>query len=238
MPNYSSSSVSTVDWAMGFDANDSLFNSDSSPSVYTTTGSHTVKKRNLLENLAMPSESISFTPSPPPIDDFLTLVNSKKRAYTNSSLSSISSDAGSYLPHQTPSPQLDHTHYKYGSIRARPLFNFKYNDASIWTHSSSNSVHSLLNNSSFDTNVVNKFFVKETKPRTDTMGQRSRCSSTSTTSSTTSVRPFQLLDKSSQITYDVTMRHLSQLLAKSSGKSATIDDVLHGIDTGNVNIEW
>ena len=237
MPNYSSSSVATVDWAMGFDANDSLFNSESSPSVYTT-GSQTVKKRNLLENLAIPSDSISPTPSPPPFQDFITLVNTKKRAYTNSSLSSISSDGGSYLPHQTPSPQLDHTHYKYGTIRARPLFNFKYNDASIWTQSSSNSVHSLLNNSSFDTNVVNKFFVKETKPSTDTVAQRSRCSSTSTTSSTTSVRPFQLLDKSSQITYDVTMRHLSQLLAKGSGKSATIDDVLHGIDTGNVNIEW
>jgi hypothetical protein len=35
------------------------------------------------------------------------------------------------------------------------------------------------------------------------------------------------------------MRHLLQLLAKhNSNKNATIDDVLHGIDTGNIHSEW
>jgi hypothetical protein len=34
------------------------------------------------------------------------------------------------------------------------------------------------------------------------------------------------------------MRHLLQLLAKNKEKNATIDDVLHGIDTGNINSEW
>jgi hypothetical protein len=139
----------------------------------------------------------------------------------------MSSDSSYYLPHQTPSPLLDHTNYQYSKIRARPLYNFKYNEASIWTQSSSNSPSPLSNNFQIDVNVVNKFFAKENKQMNN---QRSRRSSITTTIT----RPFQILDKSSQITYDVTMRHLLQLL----GKNATIDDVIYGIDTGNINNEW
>jgi hypothetical protein len=193
-----------------------------------------VKKRNLLENLHISPNNLSPTPTPPPFQDFITLVNTKKRTHTSLSISSNSSDGSFYLPHQTPSPLLDHTNYKYAKIRARPLYNFKYNEASIWTQPSSNSTNSLLNNLPFDVNVVNKFFAKEAKQNNNNE-QRPRNSSMTTTVTT---RPFQILDKSLQITYDVTMRHLLQLLAKNKEKNATIDDVLHGIDTGNINSEW
>jgi len=193
-----------------------------------------VKKRNLLENLHISPNNLSPTPTPPPFQDFITLVNTKKRAHTSLSISSNSSDGSFYLPHQTPSPLLDHTNYKYAKIRARPLYNFKYNEASIWTQPSSNSTNSLLNNLPFDVNVVNKFFAKEAKQNNNNNEQRPRNSSMTTTVT----RPFQILDKSLQITYDVTMRHLLQLLAKNNEKNATIDDVLHGIDTGNINSEW
>ncbi|CAF0725853.1 unnamed protein product [Adineta steineri] len=221
MPNYSSSSVNVVDWAMGFD------------------GSRIVKQRNLLENLPASTNNNSSTPAPPSFQDFIALLNTKKRTHTSLSTSSnSSSDNSFYLPHQTPSPLLDHTNYKYAKIRARPLYNFKYNEASIWTQSSANSTNSLLSNLSFDVNVVNKFFAKETKENKliNNHEQHSRNSS----NVTTMTRPFQLLDKSLQITYDVAMRHLLQLLAKNNNKNknATIDDVLHGIDTGNINSEW
>ncbi len=193
-----------------------------------------MKKRNLLENLHISPNNLSPTPTPPPFQDFITLVNTKKRTHTSLSISSNSSDGSFYLPHQTPSPLLDHTNYKYAKIRARPLYNFKYNEASIWTQPSSNSTNSLLNNLPFDVNVVNKFFAKEAKQNNNNE-QRPRNSSMTTTVTT---RPFQILDKSLQITYDVTMRHLLQLLAKNKEKNATIDDVLHGIDTGNINSEW
>jgi len=177
-----------------------------------------------LDNLQTVSDNISSTPTPPPFQDF---INTKKR--THASLSNSSNGSFSLL-HQTPSPLLDHTNYKYGKIRARPLYNFKYTEASIWTQSSTNSKNSLINNFLFDVNIVNKFFAKENK-QINSNEQRSR-------SSTTITRPFQILDKSSQITYDVTMRHLLQLLAKHNSKNATIDDVLHGIDTGNIDHEW
>ncbi|CAF0726667.1 unnamed protein product [Adineta ricciae] len=204
MPNYSSSSVNTVDWAMGYE------------------GSCTVKQRNLLEGL-----HVSSTPIPPPFQDFISLVHTKKRTHTSLSLSSNSSDGSCYLPHQTPSPLLDHTNYKYAKIRARPLYNFNYNESSIWTHSSTSTMDTLSNTLPFDMDVVNKFFVKENK-----IIQQSPRTSFSTTSMT---RSFQILDKSSQITYDVTMRHLIQLLSKTH---STIDDVLRGIDTGDINSEW
>ncbi|UJR33610.1 hypothetical protein I4U23_021046 [Adineta vaga] len=208
MPNYSSSSVTTVDWAMGYE------------------GCRTVKQRNLLENLQVPS-----TPTPPPFQDFITLTNTKKRTHASLSISSNSSDGSFYLPHQTPSPLLDHTNHQYAKIRARPLYNFKYNEASIWTQSSIETTDTSLNTLSFDMDVVNKFFIKETKTNHHLNEQRSRTSSM-TTSMT---RPFQIIDKSFQITYDVTMRHLLQLLTKDN---ATIDDVLYGIDTGNIQSEW
>ena len=194
-----------------------------------------MKKRNLLENLHDASETKSPTPTPPPFQDFITLVNTKKRAHTSSSLSSISSDGSLQLPHQTPSPSLDHSNYKYTKIRARPLYNFKYNEATIWTQSSANSISSLLCNTSFDTNVVNKFFAKESPPKTDSPQPRSRSSSTASSIMT---RAYQLLDKSSQITYDVTMRHLLQLLVKDCGPNANLDDVLQGIESGTINSEW
>jgi hypothetical protein len=195
-----------------------------------------VKKRNLLENLQVLPDNISPTPTPPPFQDYITLVNTTKRTHTSLSISSNSSDGSIYLPHQTPSPLLDHTNYKYAKIRARPLYNFKYNEASIWTQSSSNSTNSLLNNLPFNINVVNKLFGQETKQTNDIHHeQRLRNSSITTTTST---RPFQILDKSLQISCDVTMRHLLQLLAKTNGKNANIDDVIRGIDTGTVNTEW
>ncbi len=207
----------------------------SSDHIYLfSLGCHSVKKRNLLENLHISPNNLSPTPTPPPFQDFITLVNTKKRAHTSLSISSNSSDGSFYLPHQTPSPLLDHTNYKYAKIRARPLYNFKYNEASIWTQPSSNSTNSLLNNLPFDVNVVNKFFAKEAKQNNNNNEQRPRNSSMTKTVT----RPFQILDKSLQITYDVTMRHLLQLLAKNNEKNATIDDVLHGIDTGNINSEW
>jgi len=228
MPNYSSSSVNAVDWAMGVDGKiDFLILNYIN--LFISLGCHSVKKRNLLDNLQIPSNNISPTPTPPPFQDFITLVNTKKRPHASLSVSSNSSDSSFSLPHQTPSPLLDHTNYKYSKIRARPLYNFKYTEASIWTQSSTNSKNSLINNLLFDVNVVNKFFAKETKPINNNE-QRSRTSSISTIIT----RPFQILEKSSQITYDVTMRHLLQLL----GKNATIDDVLHGIDTGNIDSEW
>jgi hypothetical protein len=195
-----------------------------------SSGCHSVKSRNLLENLQFSPDNLPSTPPPPPFQDFITLVNTKKRTHTSLS---ISSDGSFYLPHQTPSPLLDHTNHQYTKIRARPLYNFKYNEASIWTQSSSNATSPLLNNLQFDVNVVHKFFAKETKQINKTE-QRSRSSSMTTTIT----RPFQILDKSSKITYDVTMRHLLQLLAKNENKKATIDDVLSGIETGNINNEW
>jgi hypothetical protein len=206
-------------------------------SIYSfSLGCHSVKKRNLLENLQIPSENLSPTPTPPPFQDFITLVNTNKRAHTSLSISSNSSDGSFYLPHQTPSPLLDHTNNQYAKIRARPLYNFKYNEASIWTQPSSNSPTSLLNNLSFDVNVVNKFFAKETK-QNNKININEQCPRSSSMT-TTVTRSFQILDKSLQITYDVTMRHLLQLLAKKNGQNATIDDVLRGIDTGNINSEW
>lgn len=187
-------------------------------SLLYLSGSCTVKQRNLLQGL-----QVSSTPTPPPFQDFISLVNTKKRTHTSLSLSSNSSDGSCYLPQQTPSPLLDHTNYKYAKIRARPLYNFNYNESSIWTHSSTTMDHSLP----FDMDVVNKFFVKENK----IIPQSPRTSLTTSSMS----RPFQILDKSSQITYDVTMRHLIQLLSKTH---STIDDVLRGIDTGNINSEW
>jgi hypothetical protein len=225
MPNYSSSSVNAVDWAMGVDGKiDFLILNYIN--LFISLGCHSVKKRNLLDNLQISSNNISPTPIPPPFQDFITLVNTKKRTHASLSVSSNSSDGSCSLPHQTPSPLLDHTNYKYSKIRARPLYNFKYTEASIWTQSPTNSV---TNNLLFDVNVVNKFFAKETK-QINNDEQRLRTSSISTTIT----RPFQILEKSSQITYDVTMRHLLQLL----GKNATIDDVIHGIDTGNIDSEW
>lgn len=94
-----------------------------------------------------------------------------------------------------------------------------------------------MNSLPFDVNIVNKFFAQETKQinnNNNNNGQRSRSSSITTIMT----RPFQILDKSSQITYDVTMRHLLQLLTKSNGKNGTIDDVLHDIDTGDIDSEW
>jgi len=224
MPNYSSSSVNAVDWAMGVDGK-IYFSISNIICIYSfSSGCHSVKKRNLLNNL-----QVSPTPTPPPFQDFITLVNTKKRTHVSLSISSNSSDSSFSLPHQTPSPLLDHTNYKYAKIRARPLYNFKYTEASIWTQSSTNSTNSLINNLLVNVNVVKKFFAKETK-QINNNEQRSRTSSISTTIT----RPFQILDKSSQITYDVTMRHLLQLLPKNK----TIDDVLHGIDTGNIDSEW
>jgi hypothetical protein len=193
---------------------------------FVFSGCHAIKKRNLLDNLQILPENISPTPTPPPFQDFITLINTKKRPHTSLSISSNSSDGSCSLPHQTPSPLLDHTNNKYAKIRARPLYNFKYTNTSIWTQSSTNSLF-------IDTNIVNKFFAKENKQinHNKINEQRSRSSSISTTVT----RPFQILDKSSQITYDVTMRHLLQLLAKTN---STIDDVLHGIDTGSINSEW
>lgn len=225
MPNYSSSSVNTVDWAMGVDGSIFVFSLISCISVLFS-GCHSVKKRNLLGDLQIFPDNLSPTPTPPPYQDFISLVNTKKRTHTSLSISSTSSDGSHSLPHQTPSPLLDHTNYKYGKIRARPIYNFKYTEASIWTQSSTNS---LIDNYSFDVNIVNKFFAKETKPIHQNE-KRSRISSISSAKT----RPFQILDPSLQITYDVTMRHLLQLL----GKNATIDDVLYGIDTGNIDSEW
>ena len=203
--------------------------------TFSSSGCSPVKKRNLLENLHDVSETKSPTPTPPPFQDFITLVNTKKRTHTSSSLSSISSDGSFQLPHQTPSPSLDHANCKYTPIRARPLYNFKYNEASIWTQSSANSINPLLCNTSFDTDVVNKFFVKESHPKNDSPDHRSRSSSMTPSIMT---RAYQLLDKSSQITYDVTMRHLLQLLSKDHGPTAKLDDVLDGIESGTINNEW
>lgn len=205
MPNYSSSSVDVVDWAMSVDA------------------CHTVKKRNLLDDLQILPDTPSSTPIPPPFQDFITLTNTNKRAHINLSTDSI--EHSQSLPHQIPSPLLDHTTYKYGKIRARPISNFEYSQTNIWTQSSTNS--SSTNQFFIDINLVNKYFAKETKQVS--IRTRSRTSSVS--------QSFQILDKSSQITYDVTMRHLLQLLSKSSQQTATIDDILHGINTGSINSE-
>ncbi|CAM4817833.1 unnamed protein product [Rotaria magnacalcarata] len=216
MPNYSNSSFNSVDWAMGVD------------------GFHPLKKRNLLENLQVIPEKVAPAPIPPPFQDFLTTTNAKKRTHASLSVSSNTSDSNVYLPHQTSSPLLDHTNYKYAKIRARPIYNFKYNEASIWTQPSSNSTQFSFNNLQFDVKIVNKFFAKENKQINDSNHEkRSRNGSIAITAT----RPFQILDKSSQITYDVTMRHLLQLLKKNNGKNATIDDVIHGIDTGNIDSE-
>jgi len=222
MPNYSSSSVDLVDWAMGFDG------CPTPPPM---------KKRNLLDHLQVLPESIPPTPLPPPIEDFISLINTKKRTHTCASLSSLgSNDSSFYLPHQTSSPLLDYSNFQYAKIRARPLYNFKYNESNIWTQTSPNSINPLLNDLSFETNLVNKFFAKETARKIDAFETRSRTSSISTIG--VSTRPYQILDKSSQITYDVAMRHLLQLLAKDHRRNATIDDVLRGIETGSIDAEW
>ncbi|CAF0810693.1 unnamed protein product [Rotaria sordida] len=207
MPNYYSSSVN---WTTSVNSCQPL------------------KKRNLLENLQIKPDKVSPTPAPapPPFQDFLTVLNTKKRTHTSLNVNGITSDSNVYLLHQTPSPLLDHTNYKYPKIRARPIYNFKHNETNIWTQSS-------LNSTKFDVNILNKFFTKETK-QINSNEQHTKNSSMTTTIT----RPFQILDKSSQLNYDVTMRHLLQLLAKNNGQNATIDDVLHGIDTGNIDNEW
>lgn len=128
--------------------------------------------------------------------------------------------------HQTPSPQLDHTNCQYAKIRARPLYNFNYTETSIWTQSPSDNL--LL-----DPNMMKKFFAKEIHP-INPHPSRSR----TTSLSNTSTRPFQILNPSFQMGYDVTMRHLLHLLTKANDQHATIDDVLHGIDRGDINHEW
>lgn len=90
--------------------------------------------------------------------------------------------------------------------------------------------------SQFGVNIVNKFFAKENKLNSNNNNHEKR--SRSSLIMTNVTKPFQILDKSSQITYDVTMRHLLQLLGKNYGKSATIDDVLRGIENGNIDNEW
>ena len=169
-----------------------------------------MKTRNLLENL-------SPTPTPPPFQDFISLVNTTKRTHTSLS---IGNESRFSLPHQTPSPHLDHTNYQYAKIRARPLYKFNYTEASIWTQSTANEL--LL-----DVNMMKKFFAKQTTSQT----QRSRTISISNSIT----RPFQILHPSFQMAYDVTMRHLLQLITKTN---ATIDDVLRGIDQGDINTEW
>ena len=164
------------------------------------------------------------------------MINTKKRTHTCASLSSLGSDTSYTLPHQTPSPLLDRSNYQYAKIRARPLYNFKYHESNIWTQSSPNSIHPSLYDLASESNVVNKFFVKEAKLKVEPFEMRSRSSSISTIGVTT--RPYQILDKSSQIAYDVAMRHLMQLLAKDPQRNATIDDVLRGIETGSIDSEW
>lgn len=173
-----------------------------------------VKTRNLLENL-------SPTPPPPPFQDFISLINTTKRTHTSLS---IGNESRFSLPHQTPSPHLDHTNCQYAKIRARPLYKFNYAEGSIWTRTT---VNELL----LDANMMKKFFAKETTSLAHRT-QRSRTISNSIT------RPFQILHPSFQMAYDVTMRHLLQLLTKTNGPHATIDDVLRGIDRGDIDPEW
>lgn len=213
MPNCSSSSVTTVDWATGVDGNALHSPRSSYPLIFSAGCHHTVKKRNLLENL-------SPTPTPPPFQDFISLVNTKKR--THASLS-IGCEQNFALPHQTPSPHLDHTNVQYAKIRARPLYNFNYTETNIWTKSTSNNL--LL-----DVNMMKTFFAKENNPT----NQRPRTSSISNTIT----RPFQILNPFYQMSYDVTMRHLLHLSTKTNGSHGMIDDVLHGIDRGDINHEW
>lgn len=212
MPNYSSSSVN---WAMGVDGN----NQNSTKYLlllFLPSGCSTVKTRNLLENL-------SPTPAPPPFQDFISLVNTTKRTHTSLS---IGNESRFSLPHQTPSPHLDHTNHQYGKIRARPLYKFNYTDASIWTQTTANEL--LL-----DVNMMKKFFAKEA---TSLAHQTKRSRMISTSNPIT--RPFQILHPSFQMAYDVTMRHLLQLITKTNGPHATIDDVLHAIDRGDINTDW
>lgn len=220
MPNYSSSSVDVVDWAMSVDSKLYVFYFSFENLLLLISACHTVKKRNLLDDIQqiLPDTPAS-TPIPPPFQDFITLTNTKQRSHTSLSIDSI--EHSSSLPHQIPSPLLDHSTYKYGKIRARPLSNFQYSQSNIWTQSSSNQF-------SIDIDLVNKYFAKESKQLT--VRTRSRTSSIS--------QPFQILDKSSQIAYDVTMRYLLQIFSKSSQQTATIDDILHGINTGSINSEW
>lgn len=102
-------------------------------------------------------------------------------------------------------------------------------------------IHPLLNDASFDLNVMNKFFAKENKMKDDSFQSRSRSSSVSTTASSNSsifMRPYQILHRSSQINYDVTMRHLMQLLNKFADRPASIDEVLKRIEDGSIPTEW
>ena len=239
MPNYSNSSIMAFDWPMIYNGKESMVQCKILLSFLDVQDCSPVKKRNLLENLQIPPETFSSTPAPPPFQDFVTLNHGRRTSEARSSVSSVTSIDGIHqLPHQIPSPLLDRQNYKYSKIRARPIYNFKYNESSIWTQSTSNPIDSLLSDDSFDVKVMNKFFAKENKTTNESIPSRSRSSSVSTTNSTSLARPYQFLDKSAQISYDVTMRHLLQLLNKVPEGKGTIDNVLNGIENGMIPNEW